>query len=124
MAVQQGRSEQGGEAYSILYVEPLSDARTPLADFFSILLTRLLCQDVESHLIRLVVEVCEQGGFEDGVVGDSRQKQGHAGPEFQIVGVGEDLLSATTVHIKHKLRTGSEPGAEGRMLQIGLGLIE
>src|SRR6185436_14438302 len=32
-AVQQGRSERRGEAY----VEPLSDARTPLADFFSFL---------------------------------------------------------------------------------------
>jgi hypothetical protein len=39
-AVQQGRSERRGEAYSVLYVEPLSDARTPLADFFSILLGR------------------------------------------------------------------------------------
>lgn len=37
-AVQQGRSERRGESYSFLYVEPLSDARTPLADFFSILL--------------------------------------------------------------------------------------
>jgi len=37
-AVQQGRSEQRGESYSGPYVEPLSDARTPLADFFSILL--------------------------------------------------------------------------------------
>jgi hypothetical protein len=38
MAVQQGRSERRGEAYSAPYGEPLSDARTPLADFFSILL--------------------------------------------------------------------------------------
>jgi hypothetical protein len=38
MAVQQGRSERRGESYSAPYVEPLSDARTPLADFFSILL--------------------------------------------------------------------------------------
>jgi len=37
-AVQQGRSERRGEAYSVPYVEPLSDVRTPLADFFSILL--------------------------------------------------------------------------------------
>ena len=37
-AVQQGRSERRGEAYSELYVEPLSEARTTLADFFSILL--------------------------------------------------------------------------------------
>ena len=38
MAVQRGRSERRGEAYSVPYVEPLSDARTKLADFFSILL--------------------------------------------------------------------------------------
>jgi hypothetical protein len=37
-AVQQGRSEGRGESYSVPYVEPLSDARTPLADFFRILL--------------------------------------------------------------------------------------
>jgi hypothetical protein len=36
--VQQGRSERRGESYSVPYVEPLSDARTPLADFFRILL--------------------------------------------------------------------------------------
>jgi adenine-specific DNA-methyltransferase len=36
-AVQRGRSERRGEAYSLPYVEPLSDARTKLADFFSIL---------------------------------------------------------------------------------------
>ena len=38
--VQQGRSERSGEAYAVRYVEPLSDARTTLADFFSILLDR------------------------------------------------------------------------------------
>ena len=38
MAVQQGRSERRGESHSAPYVEPLSNARTPLADFFSILL--------------------------------------------------------------------------------------
>jgi len=37
MAVQQGRSERRGEGRTLWYVEPLSDARTPLADFFSIL---------------------------------------------------------------------------------------
>jgi hypothetical protein len=36
-AVQQGHSERRGETYSGPYVEPLSDARTTLADFFSIL---------------------------------------------------------------------------------------
>lgn len=36
-AVQQGRSERGGEA-TLRYVEPLGHARTPLDGFFSILL--------------------------------------------------------------------------------------
>jgi hypothetical protein len=35
--VQQGRSERRAEAYPLGYVEDLSDARTMLADFFSIL---------------------------------------------------------------------------------------
>ncbi len=37
-AVQQGRSERRGESYSVPYVEPLSDARTPLAAFVNSLL--------------------------------------------------------------------------------------
>jgi hypothetical protein len=36
-AVQQGRSERRAEAYPPVYVEGLSDARTQLAAFFSIL---------------------------------------------------------------------------------------
>jgi len=39
----QGRNERRGESYSASYVEPLPDARTLLADFFSILL-------VEPHM--------------------------------------------------------------------------
>ena len=41
-AVQQGRSERRGDAYSVPYAEPLSDARTPLADFVNSLLDMLL----------------------------------------------------------------------------------
>ena len=37
-AVQQGRSERRPETYPQGYVEDLSDARTPLVEFFSILL--------------------------------------------------------------------------------------
>jgi len=37
-AVQQGRSKRRGESYSLPYVEPLSAARTPLADFLNRLL--------------------------------------------------------------------------------------
>jgi hypothetical protein len=37
-AVQRDRCERRGEAYAFRYVEPLNDARTKLADFFSILL--------------------------------------------------------------------------------------
>jgi len=40
MAVQQGRSEWRSEAYPLGYIEGLNDARTLLADIFSILLTR------------------------------------------------------------------------------------
>jgi hypothetical protein len=36
-SVQRGRSERRGDAYSVPYVKPLSDARTKLADFFNIL---------------------------------------------------------------------------------------
>jgi hypothetical protein len=38
--VRRGRSERRGEAYFVLYVDPLSDARTKLAGFFNILLIR------------------------------------------------------------------------------------
>jgi hypothetical protein len=38
MTVQQSRSERRAEAYPLGYVEGLNDARTKLADFFSILL--------------------------------------------------------------------------------------
>ncbi len=38
MAVHQGRSERKRRAVLLRYVESLSDARTLLADFFSILL--------------------------------------------------------------------------------------
>src|SRR5579885_2621390 len=48
-AVQQGRSKRGGEAYSGLYVEPPSDARTRLAAFFNILLE--LPADGEEHAL-------------------------------------------------------------------------
>jgi len=37
-AAQQGRSERRADAYPLGYVEGLNDARTKLADFFSILL--------------------------------------------------------------------------------------
>jgi hypothetical protein len=37
-AAQQGRSKRRADAYPLRYVEGLSEARTMLADFFSILL--------------------------------------------------------------------------------------
>ena len=43
MAVQQGRSNRRDDAYPWRYVEPLSDVRTPLADFFSILIKPVAC---------------------------------------------------------------------------------
>ena len=44
-AVQQGRSKRRGDAYSLRYVEPLSAARTPLADFANSLLVKYACCD-------------------------------------------------------------------------------
>ncbi len=56
---------------TLRYVEPLSDARTPLADFFSILLgtgrRRQLHFDARVVLIDVFVEV----GFDDAVVVDA-----------------------------------------------------
>ena len=57
MAVQQGRSERRGESYSVPYVEPLSDARTKLADFYSILLDDLFRSCGTVGIIR--------GGFQE-----------------------------------------------------------
>ena len=68
----------------------------------------LLCQDIQRHLVGFAVEVLEQGVFEEGVVGGGSHEQGHAGAEFEMVGVGEDLVGATNVHIEDKLRTFSE----------------
>ena len=42
MAVQRGRSQRRGESYFFTYGEPLSAARTKLADFFNILLMALV----------------------------------------------------------------------------------
>jgi hypothetical protein len=56
---------------TLRYVEPLSDARTPLADFFSILLgtgrRRQLHFDARVVFIDVFVEVC----FDDAVVVDA-----------------------------------------------------
>jgi hypothetical protein len=67
-----------------------------------------MCEDVEGQLVWLAVEVFVQGVLEESVVGGSHQKQGHAGSEFQIVRVGEDLLSAAPLYIQNKLGTFSE----------------
>ena len=48
-AVQQGPNERRGESYSVPYVEPLSDARTPLAGFFRILLESVSVMPGEAH---------------------------------------------------------------------------
>jgi hypothetical protein len=71
-------------------------------------LRMVVCQDVERRLVRLAVEVLEQGIFENGVVESRAHKQGHAGSEFQIAWIGKDLLSAAPLHIQNKLGTLSE----------------
>jgi hypothetical protein len=51
----QGRSERRGDAYSVRYVGPLSEVRSPLADFFSILLGRRIPQEREPNKAKLLV---------------------------------------------------------------------
>ena len=55
-AVQQGRSKRRGESYSLPYVEPLSAARTPLADFVN----RLLAERLD-HSVGRVEPHCPYG---------------------------------------------------------------
>jgi hypothetical protein len=93
-----------------------------LQDLARILSPALLRQEIERQGVGLAVEVFEEGVVEEGVVSGSSQKQGHAGPEFEMVRISEDLLSATPVHVENQLRTGSEPGTEGRVLQISFSL--
>ncbi len=57
MAVQQGRSKRRGETYSLPYVEPLSVARTPLADFFNSLL--YFSPDRSSNISKIVHQLFE-----------------------------------------------------------------
>ena len=58
-AVQRGRSERGGEGVPLWYVESLSDARTKLADFFSILLrsSRISLEERQSKGSHLAYEL-------------------------------------------------------------------
>lgn len=77
-------------------------------DIFVTLLRRLLCEEVERRLVRMAVEVFLQGRFEEGIVAGCSQEQGHAGSEFEIVWISEDLFSAAPLYISNKLRTFSE----------------
>lgn len=72
----------------------------------------ILRKEVQRQLVGFVVGVLEQGVFEDCVVGGRGHEQGHAGPEFKIVGITEDLFSAAPVYVENKLRTFSEPGTQ------------
>jgi tRNA-specific 2-thiouridylase len=77
-AVQQGRSERRGKAYSLPYVEPLSDARTPLADFFNILLALSPVIPVESaSMSRPVVLLGMSGGVDSSVAAALLVRQGY-----------------------------------------------
>ena len=59
-AVQQGRSERRAEAYPLGYVEGLNDARTLLADFFSILLAVPI--ELRNHLNHVgLLRLCQFG---------------------------------------------------------------
>lgn len=60
--VQRGRSERGAEAYIRRYVEGPSDARTKLADFFSILLNGAADRVVQTQILDLRIRPAERTG--------------------------------------------------------------
>jgi hypothetical protein len=63
--VQQGRSERRGEAYPLRYVEPLSDARTKLAGFFSILpLLDAGLALLPPHILHDLIDICGSDGVD------------------------------------------------------------
>jgi len=89
-AVQQGRSERRAEAYPLGYVEGLSDARTKLADFFSILLEAEDIEDDDAHQDAVVGKRPEcmalhkrEKGCDHNPGHDERYE--HPNPERQVV---------------------------------------
>ena len=66
-SVQQGRSESKPEAYPLGYVEDFDELRTPLADFFSILLFRV------SQIYRPIDQRDEDGPAENVAERDQRK---------------------------------------------------
>jgi hypothetical protein len=76
MSVQQGRSGRRPEAYPLGYVEDLSDARTPLADFFSILLEllRVRCHaDIEMCTTNSLYKQCVRRNRQEDSTIDGRK---------------------------------------------------
>ncbi len=62
-AGQRGRNERRGDAYSLPYVEPPSDARTKLADFFNILLDRSARCITAAHYRRIQAKSLVSNAF-------------------------------------------------------------
>ena len=105
-SVQQGRSERRAEAYPLGYVEGLNDARTKLADFFSILLEdgTLIKQEREDRMVsswrkgqmgiaRIVfVIVCTLGVADLVLAGDDKTKE----PAGVVDQVGTALKNTAT----------------------------
>jgi len=83
-AVQHGRSERRSEAHFVSYVEPLSEARAPLADFFSILLGWSFPGRVKWMVIDQVLMRSEVVGFNGEVVLIERFRTGR-GAEVRTI---------------------------------------
>jgi hypothetical protein len=63
-SAQQGRSERKAEAYSVPYVEALSDARTTLEGFYNILITRRCVMTCERcHGLMVSERICDPQGM-------------------------------------------------------------
>ena len=83
-AVQQGRSERRGESYSAPYLEPRSDARTPLADFFRTLLAQMVRNaEVPSYLHHRLCQVADQSAARSSFIQVSlKSKEGQTPPRY------------------------------------------
>ena len=115
-AAQQGRSERRSEAYSVPYVEPLSDARTPLADFVNSLLVAFWLGPSVSSIFMDLSQL-SQDQFKEllrGIV-DDRLRELLGDPDLGLQ-LGDDLRARLKESLSSKERLSGEDIAD----QLGL----
>jgi len=102
-AVQQGRSEQRGEAYSPPYVEPLSEARTPRADFINSLIGAVMKQPNIDRIAEQPVSVMSDQVALDGFLSIP---PGAIGVVLFAHGSGSGRFSPRNRYVAHRLQSG------------------